>query len=327
MIARNKKQKAAYLLGYLGALALFFGLAGAWFLYGYSFEHRQNPPLTKSGQPMVLGAVSAPLRGAPEPQKLVLFKQTGDPELAKVTAKSFLVYDGLTGQVLFSRNPSQKMGIASLTKLLTAYTAYQVLDLNSKIEIPTTETGSNTNPSLKIVPGDKIKTLNLFDAMLVGSENDAAGILAKEIRTVSGTSTIGLMNQVAGELGMANSHFGNPYGFDFGNNHSTAEDLKKLVDATQKLHAFVSLENKTGYGFRSLLGNTYFAKATNRLVGKVKNIYAIKTGFTESSLGSMAIKTYISDRPVIVILLGSQAREADALCLKEEAEKHFVLEK
>jgi len=327
MIAQNKKQKTAYLLGYFGALALFFGLSAAVLMHNFSATLNQSTLSAQNGSPMVLGAVSAPLRGAEEPKKQTLFKQTGEPQLSEVTAKSFLVYDASTGQVLLSKNPRQRMGIASLTKLLTAYTAYQVLDLNSKIEIPGGETGSNTNPSLKVLPGDKIKALDLFDAMLVGSENDAAGILAGQIKAVSGTSTIGLMNQFAQDLGMQDSHFGNPYGFDLGNNYSTAEDLQKLVDATQKLHAFVSLENKTGYGFKSLLGNSYFAKATNRLVGKVQNVYAIKTGYTETSLGSIAIKTYLSDRPVIVILLGSQARENDAIRLKDEAEKNFSLDR
>ena len=280
----------------------------------------QNPA------PQVLGAISAPLRGPEQPILPSLFEETGQLQLDSVSAKSFLVYDAETGQDLLARDPDQRLGIASLTKLLTAYTAYQQLNMAGEIIVPSS-TDSSISPSLKLRPGDRIKTLDIFNAMLIGSENDAAGVLASVVKTQTGQSAVALMNQAAQVLGMSNSHFGNPFGFDYGNNYSTANDLKKLVSQTQQLRAFTALESKTGYSFKGSFNEMYRARATNKLVGSRKNIYAIKTGYTETTLGSIALKTYIEGRPVVVIVLGSLNREADALRLIDEVTKNFRLAK
>ena len=179
-------------------------------------------------------------------------------------------------------------------------------------------TDSSISPSLGLRPGDSVKTVDLFSAMLVGSENDAAEVLAGALKKRTGEDPVSLMNRQAEALGMEDSHFGNPYGFDYGHNYSTAKDLQKLIETTQRLRAFTALESKTGYQFIASSGTRYSAKATNKLVGKRKNIYAIKTGFTESSLGSIALKTYFESRPVVVIVIGSQNREKDALQLIDQ---------
>lgn len=275
--------------------------------------------------PMVLGAVSGPLRGEEVPVVPKHLVAVSEPDLSGISAKSFLVYNAEDSLNLLEKNIDQKLGIASLTKLLTAYVAYQNLNMASEIQIKLVS-GTNVKPSLGLIPGDKVKVFDLFNSMLVGSENDAAETLSDQLYAQTGQTTASLMNQVAESIGMSDSHFGNPLGFDYGNNYSTAGDLKKIITLTQSLHAFTSLENKTNYSFTGLLGSTYFAKATNKLVGTHSNIYAIKTGYTETALGSIALKTIIQDKPVVVVVLGSQNREKDALKLVEQINLHFKLE-
>lgn len=322
----NQKQKTirqTYTLPVVWGLCVSFGLVLALkFLPSQSYNQtRQN----SFGQPQVLGAATGPLRGP----KMALTKQKfikiNEPWLKEVMAKSFLVYDGETGQNLLVKNSETQLGIASLTKLLTAYTAYQYLDMAGEVLVPSS-TDINIRPSLGLKPNDSVKTLDLFNSMLIGSENDAAEVLAKALEKQTGQDPVGLMNQQAKTLGMNSSHFSNPYGFDYGNNYSTAEDLKKLIQTTQQLIAFTLLENKTGYEFKTSTGMRYFAKATNKLIGRQANIYAIKTGFTESSLGSIALKTYFEGRPIVVIVIGSQNREKDALLLIDQVTRCFKLE-
>lgn len=321
----NQKQKTVRQICALLAvwsLGLSFGLV---LVYKFWFGQLYNQARQSLNQPQVLGAVTGTMRGPETILTKQEFVQIDEPQLKEVSAKSYLVYDGETGQNLLAKNSETKLGIASLTKLLTAYTAYQYLDMVGEILVPS-NTDSSIRPSLGLKPNDSVKTLDLFNSMLIGSENDAAAVLAKALEQQTGQDPVNLINRQAKALGMSSSHFGNPYGFDYGNNYSTAEDIKKLIQTTQRLTVFTSLENKTGYEFNTRTGTRYFAKATNKLVGKQANIYAIKTGFTESSLGSIALKTYLEGRPVVVIVIGSQNREKDALLLIDQIIRCFKLE-
>ncbi len=277
------------------------------------------------GQPEVLGE-SIDLRGpaqtgagpysggkapVPQPAAPALTRE----QLAKISAKSFLVYDQETGTVLASRQPDQKLPIASLTKLMTGLLAYQYLDFSQPVII--NKTGlTSIRPIVDFKNADEVRAGDVFNAMIVGSCNDSAQVLAQAITQKTGTSVVTLMNQKAQELGMDNTSYANPIGFDNPDNYSTADDLKILVEITQRLAIFSNLGKTNSVTFSGSDGQRYHAVATNRLIAQYPELYAVKTGYTEGAQGVMVSKIVRTGHNVIIIVLGSRDREADTVLLK-----------
>ena len=196
----------------------------------------EQPTATAQSLSLVLGAFTPPdipinlqLRGPlqqeqetrrPEPMKL---------SLEGISAKAILAYDAQTAEILAEKNSQLQLPIASLTKLLTAWVVYQHGNLNDIVETKTAA-GIDVKPVLNLQVDDKVKVLDLFNAMLVGSCNDAAEILADYTALKTSQNFVELMNQAARDLGMSDSRFSNPLGFDYKANYSTAADLQKFTE-------------------------------------------------------------------------------------------------
>jgi len=299
-------------------LLLIVSIQTAAFLYSLNSGNNQF------GSPQVLGASTAipgVIRGADE-SKAKTISQTKNPDLSSISAQSFLVFDLDSGQELLAKNSGQRLAIASLTKLMTALTAYNNSNLNQSFKISNRD-ALNVKPDLGLINGDEVKAVDIFNSMLIGSCNDAALALADFTSQATGENFIELMNRQAIALGMANSNFSNPMGFDSGGNYSTAQDLKFLITATQRLSAFTDLGRRTSYTFTGAEGKTYFAVATNALIKTHPDIQAIKTGYTNEAGGAMATKVGFGNHQIVILVLDSQNRESDTLKLKAAVQSSF----
>lgn len=278
-------------------------------------ESLANPP---QNQPQVLSETAI------EPRGEALVAKTFIPQLStalndsKVSAKSFLVFDLDSGTEIFSRQAEEQLPIASLTKLMTGLVVYRHAKLDENTTILDTDRLS-VSPSLGLIAGDSVKLQDLFNAMLVGSDNDAALALANYIQRKAGRDFVVLMNETAQQLNMTDSRFSNPLGFDSSYNFSSARDLKKLVEETQRYTAFTSLSRTTQYSMKGTLGYTYRTKTTNKLIARDKQVFAVKTGFTENAGGSMITKIESDGHRIILIVIGSENRELDTTILKRES--------
>ncbi len=270
--------------------------------------------------PQVLGA-SISLRGE-APSTVSEIPKLKEPDLSNISAKSFLAFDLDSGREYIKENENGKLSIASLTKLLTALVAYKTADLNANFTI-SAKSNIDTKPVLGLVAGDSVKAVDVLNSMIVGSCNDAALALAQYVSDSENKSFITLMNDTAKEIGMNNSNFSNPMGFDSRNNYSTAEDLKILITETEKLAIFNNLGRRTSYSFSGSNQKTYTAYATNKLIKNHPDIQAIKTGFTESAGGAMATKITLGSRDIAILVLNSQNREGDTLKIKQQLENSF----
>lgn len=277
--------------------------------------------------PKVLGESTAEpfsVRGTSS-QQISSIQKVSESNTDGVTAEGFLVFDLDSGQELLSKNAEQKFAIASLTKLMTGLIAYQNLNLNSSYTI-SPEDRIDVQPRLGFVVGDKVKALDIFNAMIVGSSNDAALALSHFVEGETAIEFSNLMNLEAKELGMNNTSFSNPIGFDSENNFSTPEDLKILITKTQSYSVFTDLGRRENYNFTSDLKRNYYAKATNQLLKKNQDVYAIKTGFTNGAGEAMATKFNFSGKQIVVLVLDSVNRESDTLKLKKLVEDNFKVE-
>jgi D-alanyl-D-alanine carboxypeptidase len=298
----------------------FFYFAVIFILSGLIWQGITHKPGNKQSNPsvvpQVLGA-STQLRGDPNETASIRPLEKFELELKPedLSAKSALVYDVTADNLVFAKNSRQKTFVASLTKLMTALVAYQNLDLS--LTATTTEEFVNpVKPSLGLKPGESVRALDLFYAMLIGSANDAALGLSKIVEAQTQKPFVELMNETAATLGMGYSNFSNPLGFDSWANFSTAEDLLKLVLESRQYSAFRLYGKSPDYEFDSVQGRHFSVKATNRLPKKYPDISAVKTGQTPASDGSIISMVEIGEREFAVIILNSLSREKDLLTVR-----------
>ena len=287
------------------------------------FKADTSAAVASAQSPQVLGesTVAADIRGD-APPATQLISEIAPVEASSIKAHSFLVFDLASGQDLLVKNNGEKFAIASLTKLMTGLVAYNNSNLNSSFAI-TNKDRLDVSPSLGLEADDSVLALDVFNAMLIGSNNDAALALANH---TAGQNFVSLMNKQAQDLGMANTSYANPLGFDNSDNYSTADDLKLLITQTQKLAAFTDLGRRTSYKFTGSLEKTYSTVATNTLLKDHPDIQAIKTGFTAGANGAMATKIQIGSHQIVILVLDSGDREGDTLKLKNLVSQDFSVQ-
>ncbi|MGQ8975257.1 serine hydrolase [Acinetobacter schindleri] len=233
-----------------------------------------------------------------------------------VNARSALVMDAQTGEVLYSKNSNTAVPIASITKLMTAVVISDArLNMNEKITLQQGDfscSGCKSSSSTLRV-GDTMNRAEALLFALMKSENPAAAALA---RTYPGgrSAFISAMNSKAKALGMNSSKFLESTGLHPGNK-SSARDLGILVNTASQYGLIRQFSTTASYdfnlGYRVLKSNN-----TNALVRNGGwNINISKTGFINEAGRCVVMHTTLNNRPVVVVLLGadsSAARTNDA---------------
>ncbi|WP_260922456.1 D-alanyl-D-alanine carboxypeptidase family protein [Novosphingobium sp. 9] len=230
------------------------------------------------------------------------------PELAKVPV-SILVDLG-SGQVLEQRRPDVSWLPASVTKVMTAYTAFQEIDagrlkLDRRFPVPKaiSDEWFAKGTSMYLKPTDNPTTADLLHGILTQSANDAAILLATEYAG-SVPAWTAKMNANARALGMAHSHYNTPNGWmDEGNTYVAARDMVKLADAMimhhpELYHEFVG---KKHWFWRDVAMRSH-----DPLVDVFPGADGIKTGYTREA-GYNYVGTAERDGRRLVLVLAASA--------------------
>ena len=193
-----------------------------------------------------------------------------------VFAKSAIVYDADTAQVLFDKSCHSRSLIASTTKIMTGYLIAKDCALDEMVTIPSQAAGIEGS-SLELRAGESRTVEELLYGMMLHSGNDAAMALAIYH---SGTVAefVRNMNQTARDFGLENTSFANPHGLDSEENFSTAYDLAVLTAVAMEDPVFyrvVSTKTVT------INGREY--KNHNRLLWQYEGTIGVKTGYTKAA--------------------------------------------
>jgi serine-type D-Ala-D-Ala carboxypeptidase (penicillin-binding protein 5/6) len=224
-------------------------------------------------------------------------------------AKSAVVLDVQTGKVLFARESESQVPLASLTKIMTAITAYDVLAPDTVISI--SDDDSKVESSNGLLVGEKWRFSDLARYTLFSSSNDGASAIARTAGDVNKNAFVNMMNEKARSLGLVNTYFLNETGLDvsgqIGGAYGSAMDVAKMLIyfATQAPEiAEVTTFDKMK--FVALDKKSYRAVNTNLYVASMPNAIISKTGTTDLAGGNLAV---IFDaglgRPVAIVVLGS----------------------
>jgi D-alanyl-D-alanine carboxypeptidase (penicillin-binding protein 5/6) len=196
----------------------------------------------------------------------------------KIDARAWVLVDPRDDTVLASKAANKRMSIASATKLMTAYLALKRLKPNQTIAAP----GYNARSSLEILlglqEGERIKVRDLLYAAMLASANDAANAIAVGV-SGSVPEFVAEMNRAAQRLGLTETHYANPIGFDAPGNYSSARDLVTLASILLRNELFARIVDSPTATLRSG-DRTRTVGNRNTLLGRAAWISGVKTGHT-----------------------------------------------
>ncbi len=250
--------------------------------------------------------------------------KTGPAMDLVTTAESVLAWDIESGQILYEKNSHQQRPIASVTKLLSALTVRECLDLSQVVVIPTeVRKAQQAGVDVKLVPGEHVLVSELLKAGLVPSANDAMIALAQACAG-SENDFVNKMNIYALTHGMAETKATNATGLSGGDQYATATDVRKMLElayADDVLRA--DLAASVGE-ITSVEGSKLKYKTTNELLGTYIPILAGKTGFTLEAKENLAVISQTNDRHTVgIVVLGSDQRFVDTKLVMEWIERNY----
>ncbi len=222
-------------------------------------------------------------------------------------AAGYITADLDTGKIINEKNGDQHVPIASITKIMTAVVA---LDLANSSDVFTVSEQAAAMPPTKVVliAGQKMTLEELRNASLLTSANDATEEIKNSInKKYNEEIFVKAMNEKAIVLGMKNSHFTNPQGFDFGDNYSSPKDVALLTQYALSHYPLIADIVKTDYQFLAQDPNhTQFDLYNwNGLLGVYPDTLGAKIGNTAAAGYTTSVVANRNGKKIIAVVLGA----------------------
>ncbi|EKU83905.1 D-alanyl-D-alanine carboxypeptidase (penicillin-binding protein 5/6) [Massilia sp. UYP32] len=232
-----------------------------------------------------------------------------------IAAKSWLLLDATSGQVIASQEQNMRIEPASLTKVMTAYVAFAAIrdkriSLDQMVNVSERAWKVDASSSKMFIdPRVPVSINDLLHGLMIQSGNDAAVAIAEAVAGDEATF-VTLMNREAQRMGLKSTRFANPHGLPDANNYSTAADLAQL--AAHVIRDFPDL-----YKIDSIKQFTYnkiTQQNRNRLLWLDPTVDGMKTGHTTSSGYSMITSARrpngsTGERRLISVVLGTSSTD------------------
>jgi serine-type D-Ala-D-Ala carboxypeptidase (penicillin-binding protein 5/6) len=277
---------------------------------------------------LLTGPVHAQVRGrgaAPGPK-------TPEPSAAPrqegitVNAKSAVLMEGASGQILAVQNKDEKIAPASFAKVLTLYVVYDMIrsgKIHLTDEVYISKKAWETDGSKMYVGvGSKVPLEEIIKGIAIVSGNDACVAVAEHI-SGSAEVFVKLMNDTAQKLGMTNSHFDNTHGLPSLQQYTTAYDMAILARSyinnfpdALKIHSTLEY---TYSGIRQHNRNT--------LLRKDPSIDGLKTGYVDEGGYHLLATAKRDERRLIAVVMGAKnqvIRAEEALKLLNYGYRNFA---
>ncbi len=222
-------------------------------------------------------------------------------------AHSYVVINYDTGEVLAEKSSKQAVPMASTTKIMSAMIA---LDLASADELFTvSEDAPKTIPTrLALTPGEKFTVEELLNAALLTSANDCVQVLKENIDQKYGKGVfVEAMNRKAAMLGLSNTHFANPQGFDDPEHYASADDLAIISHYALTHYPLISQIVAKDHGVltASKLHTESWLNNWNGLIGVYPGTFGIKIGNTDNAKNTTVVAAEREGHQVLVVTLGA----------------------
>ena len=255
-----------------------------------------------------------------EGDNIEVVKEMTDGGLAS-NAKSAILIDASTGEVIYEKNPHEKLAPASMTKMMSMLLILESIEnkvINWDDVITVSENASGMGGSqILLETNEKMTVKDLFKGVAVASGNDAVVALAEA--TYGSTDVfVEEMNKKAKELGLKDTNFKNVHGLDTENHYSSAYDMALIareLSKHKKIFEFTSIYEDY---LRKGTDREFWLTNTNKLVRFYNGVDGFKTGFTPEAGYCLTATIEKNGMRLISVIMGepsSKIRNAETTAL------------
>ena len=246
----------------------------------------------------------------------LLFQQKSYSQI-EVDANYVILQDHLSGKILYEKNADDKIYPASMTKIMTAIVAFDLLkngetSLDEMITISEKawRLSQSGYSSMFIMLNDQVSVEDLLKGIIIISGNDACVALAEGL---SGTEKdfVMLMNEKAEEIGLENTNFNNSSGINDVSNYSTVRDILKMSRyMIQNYPEYYSYFKETSFTWDRTGGDPITQGNRNPLLYKDVGVDGIKTGFLTVEKYSLASSIKTGERRMSAVASGFKTKSS-----------------
>ncbi len=226
-----------------------------------------------------------------------------------LAARSWILYDQASGQVLAEHEADTRVEPASLTKMMTAYVTFSAIR-DGRIKLDHQVTVSERSwkmggSRMFIQPGLPVTVEQLIRGMIIQSGNDACVALA-EVVAGSEEQFVQVMNREAQRLGLKGTHFANSSGLTAPDHYSTARDMVRLAAAIMRdFPQFYPIYSEREYRY-----NNVTQENRNRLLWVDPTVDGMKTGHTDAAGYCLVASAKRANRRLISAVMGAASMDA-----------------
>lgn len=234
---------------------------------------------------------------------VVVFAE-GNTDLG-LNAKSAILMEEATGNILYESNPDERLPIASVTKVMTMLLIMEAVD-SGKISLDDMVTVSENAMSyggstMFLETGEQLTVNDMLKGIAVASANDGCVAMAEHLAG-SESAFVDMMNEKAKKLGMENTHFMNTNGLDEDDHYSSARDVAIM---SRELMKHETIFNYTSIWMDTLRGGKFQLANTNKLIRFYDGANGLKTGSTSKALCCLSAAAKRNDMQLIAVVLGA----------------------
>ena len=234
-----------------------------------------------------------------------------------IKASTAILQDYHSGEILYEKDPDRKIFPASMTKIMTAIIAFDLikngeLSLDDKFIVSENawRLSQAGYSSMFIMVGDQISVENLLKGIIISSGNDACVALAEGIAGTEEEFSI-LMTEKAREIGMENTNFSNSSGINSPDNLSTVRDIMIMSNYLIKNYPkFYKYFKETEFTWDRTGGDPIKQGNRNPLLYKNLGADGIKTGFLSYEKYSLASSIDRNGRRLIAVGSGFKSKNS-----------------
>lgn len=229
----------------------------------------------------------------------------------EVSGQAAILVDAASGSILYKKNIDEHLDPASLTKVMTVYAALEKTDIEASLTMSKEAfaTYNHDYGVLWIQEGETMTARSAAYASLLASANDTTAMLS-EAAAGSVDAMVPLMNQKAQELGLGNTNFQNPFGFNNENNYTSARDMAALMRTVLQDDEFARMLGASSYtipasnkyGERLIAQDCELLRSGNLAYEPAT---ACKVGSTEYGGHAIAVAAEKDGSRLIAVVLGA----------------------
>lgn len=247
-------------------------------------------------------------------------------------AKSAIMIEATTGDIIFEKNADEKLPPASMTKIMSMLLIIEsiekgVIAWDEMVTVSENASGMGGSQIL-LETGEEMSVEDLFKGIAIASGNDAVVALAEKI---AGTEEmfVDMMNEKAKDLGLTNTNFKNPHGLDEVNHYSTARDMSIMARELVKHKKVLEYTSIYETYLRENLDTKVWLVNTNKLVRFYDGIDGLKTGYTKGAGYCLTATANKNNMRLIAVVMGeetSQLRNSEVTSMMDYGYAQYSLE-